>query len=286
MLTYYYPSTYKMIIKALLDMFNDMKIVKYDRDGNVIGERSVPITFAPREKFHDDRVENNWVDANNVQHGKRYYLEIPRMGLVPNAIIYDSDRATGANQWRYWKTNDPIDSNMYRVLADYQPTAYNFQFTLSILSDSQDYFAQIIENILPYFNPSLTLRVKEFSFLNIERDLQVMMDGVNLDFSDELGDMDSRKCNGSINLTVKGWMYRPFVYSDVIKFINSKYYIGDKTATQVPYVESFSTSGIMTSGGTPIELSAVPLSGTYQLSGAEISSNKEYQWFENKVNYE
>ena len=138
MLTYYYPQTYKMVVRALLDMFNDMRIVKYDRGGNIVGEKSVPISFAPSEKFHQDRIENNWVDANNVQHGQRYYLTIPRMALAPTAIIYDADRATGSNQWRYWKTDIPVDNGMYKVLSDYQPTPFNYQFTLSILCDSQD----------------------------------------------------------------------------------------------------------------------------------------------------
>jgi hypothetical protein len=275
-----------MIVKALLDMFNDIRVVKYDRDGNPVAEKDVPISFAPREKFHDDRIEDNWVDANNVQHGNRYYLTIPRMALTPTAVIYDADRATGVNQWRYWKTEVPIDNGMYKVLSDYQPTPYNFTFTLSILSDAQDYFAQIIENILPYFNPALTLRVKEFSFLNIERDMLVTMDGVNLDFSDDLTDMESRRCNGSINLTVRGWMYRPFVYSDIIKFIDSKYYIGDKSTDQLPLVESYSTSGVMTSGGTIIDTSAVPLSGTYQVSGDYYSANKEFKWFSEKDSHE
>ena len=197
MLTFYYPQTYRMIVTALLDMFNDMRVVKYDKDGNAIAEKMVPITFAPREKFHDDRTENHWVDAQNVQHGNRYYLTVPRLALKPNGIMYDGDRATGVNQWRFWNSETPVDptisTTMTKVLSDYQPTPYNYNFELSIMSDSQDYFAQIIENILPYFNPQLMLRVKEFSFLNIERDLRVSMDGLNIDFSDDLGDTESRQ---------------------------------------------------------------------------------------------
>lgn len=286
MLTYFYPQTYRMIVTALLDMFNDMRVVKYDKDGTAIAEKIVPITFSPSEKHHRDRTENNWVDSQNVQHGNRYYLTIPRLALKPTGIIYDGERATGVNQWRFWNSETPIDQSttnaMHKVLSDYAPTPFNFNFELSIMSDSQDYFAQIIENILPYFNPQLMLRVKEFSFLNIERDLRVSMDGLNIDFSDDLSDTESRQCNGTINLTVQGYMYRPFVWSDIIKVINSKYYIGDTSTSALPVIDSYSTSGYMSSGGVPYT-SAVPSVDAYQLSGDYMSTTKEFIWFENHI---
>ena len=51
---YYYPRTLEGITTALLDMFNDMKVVRYDADGNNVGEKDVPVSgfLLPKRFFH------------------------------------------------------------------------------------------------------------------------------------------------------------------------------------------------------------------------------------------
>lgn len=278
MIKYYYPRTVRAITIALLDMFNDIKVMKFDDNNNIISEKDVPITFGPVEKYHQDRTENHYFDADNVEHNQRYYLQIPRIALVPNGIVYDPERATGVNEWRYWMKESLglSEGEIEEVVSDYQPTPYNFNFTVYIKNDSMDYLSQILENILPYFNPTLMLRVKEFSFLNIERDLPVTLDGVGYDFIDDESAPDTRYVNATMNLTVRGFMYRPFLMSKVVKVINSKY-------IEMPnsnLIEGFHTSGVETSGcGTPIDTSAVPSSGDYWTSGFIATTTKEYNWY-------
>lgn len=275
MIQYYYPRTVRAITIALTDMFNDIKVVKFDSDGNMIGEKDVPVTFGPVEKYHQDRTEDHYYDSNNVEHNNRYYLQIPRIALVPNGIVYDPERATGVNEWRYWmqETLGLTDSELESVISDYQPTPYNFNFTVHIKNDSMDYLSQILENILPYFNPTLMLRVKEFSFLNIERDLPVYLDAVGYDFIEDQTAPDTRFVNATMNLTVKGYMYRPFVLSKVIKVINSKY-------LELPsgnFLEGFKTSGFEASAGELIVPSAAPTD--YWTSGYTNVDNREYYWY-------
>ena len=276
MIKYYYPRTIRAITIALLDMFNDIRVVKYDANGIPISEKNVPITFGPVEKYHQDRIENHYFDSKNVEHNQRYYLQIPRIALTPNGVAYDPERATGVNEWRYWfqETLEISESQLDEIFSDYQPTPYTFSFTLYIKNDSMDYMSQILENILPYFNPTLMLRVKEFSFLNVERDIPVTLDGVGYDFIEDETAPDTRYVNASLNLTVKGYMYRPFITSKIIKSINSKYlnYNG-------VLLEGFHTSGVLTSGGVPIETSAVPAMDTYFTSGHFESTVKEFDWF-------
>jgi len=284
MIKYYYPRTVRAITIALLDMFNDIRVVKFDKDNNPISEKNVPVTFGPVEKYHQDRTEDHYFDANNVEHNQRYYLQIPRIALVPNGVVYDPERATGVNEWRYWmqESLDISESDLEEVVADYQPTPYNFTYTVYIKNDSMDYLSQILENILPYFNPTLMLRVKEFSFLNIERDIPVTLDGVGYDFIDDENAPDSRFVNATLTLTVKGFMYRPFITSKVIKVINSKYI----NMASDSVMEGFHTSGIATSGGIPITSagipippSALPTSADYWTSGYYSNDVKEFNWY-------
>ena len=275
MIKYYYPRTVRAITIALLDMFNDIRVVKFDKNNNPVSEKSVPITFGPVEKYHQDRTEDHYFDSDGVEHNNRYYLQIPRIAIVPNGIVYDADRATGVNEWRYWMKDqlNVSESDLDSMISDYQPTPYNFNFTVYVKNDSMDYLSQILENILPYFNPTLMLRVKEFSFLNVERDIPVTLDGVGYDFIEDESAPDTRFVNATMNLTVKGFMYRPFISSSVIKVIESKYMDMD-TGT---FLEGFDTSGVLTSGGVPIVSSAVP--NEYWTSGHYASETKEYNWY-------
>jgi len=278
MIKYYYPRTVRAITIALLDMFNDIRVVKYDKYNTPISEKEVPITFGPVEKYHQDRTEDHYYDADGVEHNNRYYLQIPRIAMVPNGVVYDAERATGVNEWRYWmqESLELTESEIDSIVSDYQPTPYNFNFTLYIKNDSMDYMSQILENMLPYFNPTLMLRVKEFSFLNVERDIPVTLDGVGYDFIDDETTPDTRYVNATLNLTVKGYMYRPFLMAKVIKVINSKY-LNHPTGA---FLEGYSTSGYETSGGgIPIETSALPTSGDYWTSGFYDEGNKEFNWY-------
>jgi len=281
MIKYYYPRTIRAITVALLDMFNDIRVVKYDKFNNPISEKEVPITFGPVEKYHLDRKEDHYFDSDNVEHNKRYYLQIPRIAMIPNGVVYDPERATGVNEWRYWmkESLELTESQIDSIVSDYQPTPYNFNFTIYIKNDSMDYMSQILENILPYFNPTLMLRVKEFSFLNIERDLPVVLDGVGYDFIEDESVADTRFVNATLNLTVKGYMYRPFLMSKVIKVINSKY-INQLTGSMR---EGFSTSGFETSAGVPIVTSAIPSPNDYFTSGYYNNDDKEYNWYKSVI---
>jgi len=277
MIKYYYPRTIRAITIALLDMFNDIRVVKYDADNVPISEKNVPITFGPVEKYHQDRLENHYYDDQNVEHNQRYYLQIPRIALTPNGIVYDPERATGVNEWRYWyqQTLELSDTAIDEVFSDYQPTPYNFNFTVYIKNDSMDYMSQILENILPYFNPTLMLRVKEFSFLNVERDLPVTLDAVGYDFIEDENAPDTRFVNATLTLNVKGYMYRPVITSKIIKYIDAKYiYLPTGKILQ-----EFVTSGVATSAGIPFDISAVPSSASFFTSGSYIDAYKEFNWY-------
>jgi hypothetical protein len=305
--TYYHPKTIKAVTTALLDMFNDLKVYKYDLSGNTVQEYNIPITFGPVETMHLNRIENHEYiasasDSNGYKQvepiGQKYWISIPRMALVMNGIAYNADRAYGVNEWREWFAETLVDGvNVDEVLRDYQPSPYDINFSLYIMVDSMDYFSQVMENILPYFNPSLYLRVKEFSFLNIERDLKVTMPGVVPEFvSNEISENDRRYINATMDLTVEAWMYRPFEYSKIIKVINSKYFVVDSSSVVVSAMsadsvsvstfegfvisaDSFSTSGVKYTSAGDLPTSAIPAIGTYTFSGSFMDGNKDFAYY-------
>lgn len=290
-----------------MDVFNDMVIYKYTSAGTSADMYTIPISFGPMEKEHMNRIEDHEYiasgsDLNGYKqvepYGQRYWISTPRMALTMNGIAYNADRAYGVNEWREWFAETLVDgSNVDQVLRDYQPAPWDINYTLHMMVDSMDYFSQIMENILPYFNPALFLRVKEFSFLNVERDLKVTMPGVVPEFvSNEISDDERKYVNATLDLTVEAWMYRPFEYSKVIKVIQSKYFVIDASseaasAMSAQYVssgdfggvvisaDSYSTSGVKYTSAGDLPSSAVPASGTYTFSGDYLDDTKDFAWF-------
>jgi hypothetical protein len=308
MIQFYYPKTIKNVTVALMDMFNDLVVYKYTSAGTSAEEYSVPILFGPVEKEHLQRIEDHEyiasaTDVNGYKqvesYGQRYWISTPRLALTMNGIAYNAERAYGVNEWREWfgETVAVEGSNLDDIFRDYAPAPYDINYTLHIMTDSMDYFAQIMENILPYFNPALFLRVKEFSFLNIERDLKVTMPGVNPEFiSSEISDDERRQVNGTMDLTVEAWMYRPFERSSIIKIIDSKYFVVDASSNDVSAMSAdnvttsaldgwvisadyFSTSGFQYTSAGDLPTSAIPVSGTYSFSGDYLDDNKHFVYF-------
>lgn len=287
---YYYPRTIKGITVALMDVFNGIKVYKYDANGTSAQEIDVPLQFGPIEKAQQDRIENHYYDNDNVEHGNRFYLQIPRMSITMDDISYNADRAYGVNEWRYWLGEATQLSNIDQVFSDYQPTPYDIGFTLHVMTDSLDYFSQILENVLPYFNPKLFLRVKEFSFLNLERDLPVEITSISPDFIDQMTETDTRYVNVSLSMRVEAFMYRPWTQSKIIKFINTNFWVGngnvDSSSTNLTdtsassFVNAYSISGVeITSAGDFNPTSAVPDNEEFILSGDYEDTNKHYGWF-------
>lgn len=242
--TYYYPETIRNVTVALLDMFDDFFIKRYDKtpakEGTIVKTVRVPIMFGPAEKRHFDELRD----------GKDGYQAppVPRMALILNGIEYDRERASGINEIRHFYDSALELSDLDDFFTDLNPAPYNYNFTLSVQTQSVSDFSQIVEQILPYFNPMRYLRVKEFAFLNVERDLPVIMGGITPAFTDSMEVGDKRRVDGDIELKVQGWMYRPIDSIKIIKYIRSKYILSgfDVTGNISPITASsfvINTSG-------------------------------------------
>jgi len=278
MLNYFYPKTTWGITISLLDMWNDMKIYRFDTSGNSVKEISVPITFGPVEKTQQVRTTDFPGD------GKRYYLQLPRMALVPNGMTFNADRAYSLNEERFWLDEVLELSGSDSVFSDFQPTPYDYNFTLFIRTESMEDLSQILENITPYFTPKNMIQIKEFSFLNIERDLPVTLGGINFEFSDDLAIDEMRQVNASLDLIVEGWAYKKQTSAALVRVIQSRYFVGDGYALEYDTSGDTVSASYATSATDPtiqdaeyrtsgfFQTSAMPDSTEYDTSGFNTDS--------------
>lgn len=239
MQTYYYPRTFRKILISFLDMWNAIEVYNYSSatSNDVVKIIPVPIKFGPSDKAYLFNVQQD--------SGKKYYQKVPSMAVSIGSISYNSDRATSVNELREFYDDTLEISTIDQFWQDVVPAPYDVVFNLEIYTETYDHLFQIYEQILPFFNPTNYLRIKEFDFLNLERNLRVELTSVDTEYPNEMGEEDSRKFIGKMSFNIHSYMFRPIDYSSIIKYIKTNYFYDAVNK------EHFSTSGLPSSATPP-----------------------------------
>lgn len=197
--TYYYHEIIRKTIISFGTLFNQIYIKHKDSDGDNYSEIRVPLAYGPSQKFLA-RIEQQ-ADLN-----KPIQITLPRMSFEMNSLQYDSSRKSGITQT--FKASD--GQNLKKV---YMPVPYNIGFELNILCKLNDDALQIVEQILPYFQPAFTLTVDLVDSIGEKKDIPVVLD--NISFQDDYeGDFSSRRALiYTLQFTAKTYMFGPIAES-------------------------------------------------------------------------
>lgn len=143
-------------------LFNDIEIAQVTA-GKMTGIKRVPLSYAPKEKYLA-RIKASI--ENSVA------LQLPRMSFELTGLSYDS--ATKLNRMnRDVQTN--AEGNLIKV---WQNAPYIINFSLNIMSRGQDEALQILEQIIPNFNPNYTISVKELEGPESVTDVPIVLTDV------------------------------------------------------------------------------------------------------------
>jgi len=209
--TTFYHGTARKLIVAFGSVFNNIHVQRKEDDGSLIKDIKVPLAYESQKKYL----------ARLIKDAKKN-KQVPRMGFVMNDIQADLSRATNQmNELRFSHT----DVNKAHKI--YSPIPYNFGFSLDIYVDYMDDGLQIIEQILPYFQPDFNIVIEEIPELDMKRDIPIELSGVTMtdEFEGEFG--EHRIVNWTLDFIVKGWMYPPIREQGIIKKVTANYMIGD-----------------------------------------------------------
>ena len=215
--TYYYHEIVRKTIVSFGTLFNQIAIRHDDSAGNTYTEMKVPLAYGPSQKFLA-RLEQQ-ADLN-----KPVQITLPRMSFEMNGISYDPTRKVGVTQT--FKASD--GTNMKKV---YMPVPYNIGFELNILTKLYDDALQIVEQILPYFQPSFNLTVDLVKEIGEKRDIPIVLDTIN--FQDDYeGDFSTRRALiYTLSFTAKTYLFGPVAESSegLIKKVQVDYYANTDT---------------------------------------------------------
>ena len=193
--TYYYHQIIRKTIIAFGNLFNQIYIQHKDGDDDVFSEIRVPLTYGPTQKFLA-RLEQQ-ADLN-----KPVAITLPRMSFEMSSIQYDTTRKTGITQ-----TFKALEGNNLKKV--FLPVPYNIGFELSILCKLNDDALQIIEQILPNFQPGFTVSVDLVDSIGEKRDIPVVLDNIALQ-DDYEGDFSTRRALiYTLSFTAKTYLFGP-----------------------------------------------------------------------------
>ena len=216
--TYFYHEILRKTVISFGTLFNQIYIKHQDAANNTISEMKVPLAYGPMQKFLA-RIEQQ-ADLNRaVQIG------LPRMSFEMNSIQYDATRKTSVTQ-----TFKAVDDNN-RIKKVYMPVPYNIGFELNILTKLNDDALQIIEQILPYFQPSFNITVELVDSIGEKRDIPIVLDSIN--FQDDYeGDFSTRRALiYTLQFTAKTYLFGPIADSTegIIRKVQVDYYTDTDT---------------------------------------------------------
>ena len=158
----------------------------------------VPLAYGPIQKFLA-RIDQ----SPNLKGAPT--LTLPRMSFEFSGLSYDPSRKVTQTQTFLTAPN----SDKTKAKKVYMPVPYNMTFELSILAKLNDDALQIVEQIIPYFQPSYNLTVNLLSSIGEKRDVPVVLDSVS--FTDDYeGDFSERRALiYTLPFTAKTYLFGP-----------------------------------------------------------------------------
>ncbi len=208
MFGYFYNEIFRKTIIGFGSLFNNIEIKRTNESNQVTSAVKVPLAYGPTQKFLARINENPTLD-------KAVQITLPRMSFELVGIRYDSTRK--ATQTQTFLATSTSDSNDVR--KSYLPVPYNLDFELSIFTKLNDDMLQIVEQILPYFQPAYTLTINLVDSIGEKRDIPVVLEGISMQ-DDYEGDYDTRRSLiYTLNFTAKTYVFGPIstTSSDIIK---------------------------------------------------------------------
>lgn len=180
---HFYHQRIRKSVAVFGTLFNNLYVLRKDASGQVISQIKVPLSYGPKRKFLERIRENTDLDTNT-----KVAIKLPRMSFEIVGITYDAQRQLQkSNQF----TQSGSSNNLRNKFYSFVP--YNISFQLSVYAKNQDDALQIVEQVMPYFNPQYTLTIKPFAdYPQVKEDVPITLTGV--DFSDDYeGSLEQRR---------------------------------------------------------------------------------------------
>ena len=252
MFEYFYNEILRRTIIGFGTLFNSISI---KQDGSPL---RVPLAYGPTQKFLARL--NQSPDLN-----KATSLSLPRMSFEFTGLTYDPSRKVTTTQKIVVQNPDSSTPDEKKV---YMPVPYNMQFELAVMCKLNDDALQIVEQILPYFQPSYNLTVQLVSSIKEKRDIPIILENVTMDDQYEGNFTSRRVLLYTMRFSAKTYLFGPVTTAtkDVIRKASVRYLAGGSKSTErdvtysvTPRATKDYTGDVLTNLAEDIDLGATTI---------------------------
>ena len=217
--TYFYHEILRKTVIGFGTLFNNINIRHKDASGTNFSVMKVPLAYGPMQKFLA-RIQQQ------PDLEREIAITLPRLSFEMQGIQYDPTRKTGIAQTFLAKSG----TTAKKV---YMPVPYNVSFELSIMAKLSDDALQILEQIVPYFQPSFNITINLIDSIGEKKDIPIVLESIN--YSDQYeGGFDTRRTIiYTLAFTAKTYLFGPVADNPegLIKKVDVDYYTDTNVKT-------------------------------------------------------
>ena len=198
---YFYNESLRKCIIAFGSLFNDIYITRKNASGTDSQSMKVPLAYGPKQKFMV-RLD---ADPNLDQ---KVAITLPRIGFEIAGFDYDPSRKLNRIIKRK-KVSNTTDKALKQMNTQYSPVPYNLNFELFVMTKNSDDGIQIVEQILPFFQPEYTVTINEVPEMAVIRDVPIVLNNIGYEDTYTGSFTERRAIIYTLNFTAKAYVYGP-----------------------------------------------------------------------------
>ena len=211
--THFYNEGLRKLTIAFGQIFNNVIIQNTSSTGAITKRIRVPLAYAPKEKFLV-RLEQQ----ANLSQDREVAVTLPRMGFEITGLQYDASRKINKMQ-KTIRVKSGEDGK--KMEYNYAPVPYNISFNLYSFTATAENGLQIIEQILPFFQPEYTVTMNVVPEMQLVRDIPIILNSVNYEDTYNGEFTQRRAVIYTLGFTAKTYLYGPMSNQKVIKEVQA-----------------------------------------------------------------
>ena len=211
--THFYNEGLRKLTIAFGQLFNNIVLQNTSSTGAVTKRIRVPLAYAPKEKFIV-RLEQQ----ANLQDDRAVSITLPRLGFEITGLSYDPTRKLNKMN-KTIRVKESEEGKKHNF--NFTPVPYNINFSLYSFTATAENGLQIIEQILPFFQPEYTVTMNVVPELEIKRDIPIVLNNVSYEDTYNGEFTQRRAVIYTLAFTAKTYLYGPMTNQGVIKTVQS-----------------------------------------------------------------
>jgi hypothetical protein len=194
----FYNKNLRKLVVGFGALFNNISVNHDNPDGGDDLNIRVPITYASQEKFI-----RRLLEPSSINDGIRIENQLPRMSYIMTNVATDASRRRNRNTPLLSR---PIDQCGVDPTIITEQVPVNVGFSLFIYTRHIDDTLQIVEQIIPYFNPD---HIISMALNDAQDNVKIPISMISNSISERYdGDMSGRRINiSSFSFVAKSYIF-------------------------------------------------------------------------------